>query len=135
MVLITSPMLKLAYEQTQSRFRSVFADEDGKGFSLPFKRYGKEHVVTVREHNRGLHATLPFDLVDARPGLAHADGTKAFLVLAAGGPQLEMTVEQSNYLLVLNDDGAPEGIDPVNVLARIMNLLVLLDDRSVRILD
>ena len=135
MVLITSPMLKLAYEQSQSRFRSVFADPDGNGFSLPFKRAGKEYVVTVREHNRGLHVTLPCDLVDAQSGMAHADGTKAFFVLARGGPQLEMTVEQNNYLLVLNDDGTPEGINVLNILARVMNLLVTLDDRSIRILD
>ncbi len=126
MVLITSPMLKLAYEQSQSRFRGVFADPDGKGFSLPFDRCGLEFVVTVREHvseqKHGLHVTLPCNLVDAQPDLAHADGTTERFI--SGPDRLNMTVEQNNYIIVL--DGSPDSINPVNALARIMNLLATL---------
>ena len=127
MVLITSPMLKLAYEQTQSRFRSVFADPDGKGFSLPFDRCNKEFMVTVREHERGLYATLPCKLVDKNPGMAHADGTKASFILGGGAPSLEMTVKQDTYFLVL---GPPNSIDTVNLLARVMNVLATFHNAS-----
>ena len=123
MVLITSPMLKLAYEQSQSRFRGVFADEDGKGFSLPFDRCNKEFMVTVREHERGLYATLPCKLVDKNPGMAHADGTKGLFIFDRGMPSLEMTVKQDTYFLVL---GPPNSIDTVNLLARVMNVLATL---------
>jgi hypothetical protein len=125
-------MLKLAYEQSQSRFRSVFADPDGKGFSLPFDRCGKEFVVTVREHKSGLYATLPCKLVDHKPGIAHADGTKGRFIFDGGAPRLQMTVKKNIYFLVL---GPPDSIDTVNLLARLMNLLATLHNGSFKLVE
>ena len=135
MVLITSPMLKLAYEQSQSRFRSVFADEDGKGFSLPFTNEWGQYIVQVRQLNgtHSLHAKIPHAFLKDAPGFwGNEWGTRANFVYGAGQTAICARLYVYNTYYKAKFDNTEHG---VAMLARLLNAFDALGSNIIDLLD
>ncbi len=114
MVLITKRYLKLAYEQSQSRFRGVFADPNGNGFTLAFHGC----LVHVRQFENKLKVNVNRTLLDGDKALQYLGGGRFFRYIVVERPLISYSLKlrNTNYSIYFEKQNTDE-------LARFLNVL------------
>lgn len=111
---LVNTKLKLAFEQCQACFSSVFSDPDGKGFSVPFR----SRVVKVRLIGKKMHFRVPCKLMDGDKGTVHMGGEVNFRHVVSRHPLVyyDLVKKKSCYALSMD-------LDQTDVLIRFLRVV------------
>ncbi len=112
MVLITKRYLKLAYDQSQSRFRGVFADPNGEGFTVAFHGC----LVHVRQFQNKMKVNVHRSLLDDDKALHHVSEGRFFRYIVPHCGSYHLKLRNTNYSIYFEKQ-------KIDDLARFLNVL------------